>query len=63
MPYLICPSCRVTSYNAGGHIPTDRCPHCDASLASTERAHGRRRWKVSDLRLALRQRELDRGTG
>jgi len=64
MPYLICPACHLATYSAASHTTTDRCPGCDASLEGAERSEGAlRRWKVADLRSALRVRETDHGLG
>jgi hypothetical protein len=56
MPYLICPACRLEAYSAAGYATTDRCSRCDTALGGAERADGLlHRWKVTDLRLALRE--------
>jgi hypothetical protein len=56
MPYLTCPTCRLDVYSAAGHETTDPYSGCDSSLAGAARADGvLRRWKVADLRLAIRR--------
>jgi len=58
MPYLICPTCRLKAYSAAQYATSDRCPRCDTSLRSAERADGiLHRWKVTDRRLAVSQKE------
>jgi hypothetical protein len=32
MPYLVCPSCRVTAYSAARYSTVEECPSCFAPL-------------------------------
>jgi hypothetical protein len=34
MPYLSCPSCRLTVYNPPTVVAPERCPRCSAQLAT-----------------------------
>ena len=37
MPYLECPSCRLTVYSAASYSTTDDCPRCETPLAREPR--------------------------
>jgi hypothetical protein len=37
MPYLSCPSCRLSLYTAAANATTEQCPRCDARLVSSPR--------------------------
>jgi hypothetical protein len=37
MPYLNCPSCRLSVYSAAVYTTLDYCPRCDARLGQTRR--------------------------
>jgi hypothetical protein len=66
MPYLSCPSCRLTVYNPPTVAAPEHCPRCHVPLS--ERAsslfHPDRAQKLSASEVAdvLRQRAAARGT-
>ena len=37
MPYLDCPSCRLTVYSAAGYSSQDECPRCGSVLGKPAR--------------------------
>jgi Zn-finger nucleic acid-binding protein len=62
MPYMICPTCRLTSYSAAGRATHDRCPRCDVRLDAGDRADDRiRRWNPGALRGATRPEGVEHG--
>jgi hypothetical protein len=37
MPYLNCPSCRLTVYSAPASVSSEECPRCRAKLGKASR--------------------------
>jgi Zn-finger nucleic acid-binding protein len=63
MPYMICPTCRLTSYSAAGRATHDRCPRCDVRLEGGDRGEDPvRRWNLGALRYSARREGVEHGT-
>jgi hypothetical protein len=63
MPYLSCPSCRLTVYNPPTIAAPERCPRCNVRLSVQPAAMFAQSGSVVPLADELRRRASERGGG